>query len=192
MTSSPAPTVVAAFVLELRSHVPFTAMSGAEVERIVRASRLSYFAPGDIILAPGEERPAQCYIIRKGVVRGERPRAAAATGDAAALWELATGDMFPLGALLAHRGVTSVYRAVGDTFCLAFPAGVFDALVASSPAFGDSAREGLRIFWIFRAPACRRSTRRTPRRGKAWPRHWPTFFAWNRSLLRLPRPSARR
>jgi CBS domain-containing protein len=45
--------------------------------------------------------------------------------------------MFPLGALLAGRGVTSVYRAAQDTFCLAFPAAVFDAMIAASPVFQD-------------------------------------------------------
>ena len=45
--------------------------------------------------------------------------------------------MFPLGALLARRGVTSVYRATQDTFCLAFPAAVFDALIGASPVFQD-------------------------------------------------------
>jgi CBS domain-containing protein len=76
-------------------------------------------------------------------VRGERPRAAAAAGDAVALWELAAGDMFPLGALLAHRGVTSVYRATCDTFCLAFPASDFDALISDSPIFLDFCTRGL-------------------------------------------------
>ncbi len=45
--------------------------------------------------------------------------------------------MFPLGALLAQRGVTSIYRATQDTFCLAFPASTFDALIRSSAIFQD-------------------------------------------------------
>lgn len=137
MNPSPAPTIVAGFKLVLRAHVPFTAMPDAEVERVVRASRLCYFAPGETILSPAPERPAHCYFIKRGTVRGERPRAAAAASDAVALWELAAGEMFPLGALLGHRGVTSVYRATRDTFCLVFPAGAFDALIAGSPAFAD-------------------------------------------------------
>ena len=112
-------------------------MSDAEIERVVRASRLCYFAPGETILSPAGERPAYCYIVKQGTVRGERPGTAVATGDAVALWELAAGEMFPLGALLANRGVTSVYRAARDTFCLVFPAATFDALIASSPAFED-------------------------------------------------------
>ena len=127
----------------LRSHVPFAAMADGDVERVVRASQLRYFAPGETILTPATERPAHCHIVRQGAVRGERPRdasavaGAAAMGGAAALWELEAGEMFPLGALLARRGVTSVYRAQGDTFCLMFPAAVFDALVAQSGVFAD-------------------------------------------------------
>ena len=117
-------------------------MSDASLAHIVRASRLRYFAPGDTILSPSPERPADCYIIKQGTVRGERPRTKA-DGDAVPLWELSAGDMFPLGALLAHRGVTSVYRATHDTFCLVFPAVTFDVLIASSPPFGDFCRRWL-------------------------------------------------
>ena len=109
-------------------------MNEGDLDRIVRASKLRYFAPGETILAPAADRPAHCFVIRQGTVRGERP---GNTGDAAALWELSAGEMFPLGALLGRRGVTSVYRATHDTFCLAFPAAVFDALIEASPVFQD-------------------------------------------------------
>ena len=108
-------------------------MSEGDLDRIVRASELRYFAPGEAILAPAADRPAHCYVIRQGTVRGERPGADAASG----LWELSAGEMFPLGALLARRGVTSIYRATQDTFCLAFPAAAFDALIGSSAIFQD-------------------------------------------------------
>jgi CBS domain-containing protein len=131
---TPAPSVLAAMKQALTPHAPFAAMDGDDLERIVRASRVRYFASGEQILAPGAERPTHCFVIRQGRVRGERP---GATGAASALWELSSGEMFPLGALLGRRGVTSVYRATCDTFCLAFPAGVFDALIAASPVFQD-------------------------------------------------------
>ncbi len=47
----------------------------------------------------GRTRPDSCYVIKQGAVRGERPGAA---GDAAGLWELSAGEMFPLGALLGR------------------------------------------------------------------------------------------
>ncbi len=132
--SVPAPSVIAGLKQALKPHAPFSAMSEGDLDRIVRASRLKYFAPGETILAPAADRPAHCYVIRQGTVRGERP---GDTGGAAGLWELSAGEMFPLGALLGRRGVTSVYRATQDTFCLAFPAAAFDALIDASPVFQD-------------------------------------------------------
>ena len=130
----PAPSVIAGLKFALRPHAPFAAMNDADLERVVRAAQIRYFEPGEVVLAPDASRPAHCYVIRQGTVRGERP---GATGDAAALWELSAGEMFPLGALLARRGVTSVYRATRDTFCLAFPVALFDTLIETSPVFQD-------------------------------------------------------
>jgi CBS domain-containing protein len=131
----PAPAILGGLKQALRPHVPFGAMDEADLDRIVRTARLRYFAPGETILQPAEDRPAHCYIVKQGAVRGERPGPA---GSATGLWELAAGEMFPLGALLAHRGVTSIYRAVRDTFCLEFPVEEFDALMARSHVFRDA------------------------------------------------------
>ena len=133
--SSPAASVIAGLKQALRPHAPFAAMADVDVERVVRTGQLRYFAPGEQILAPADSRPMHCFVIRQGTVRGERP--GARPGEANALWELSAGEMFPLGALLSRRGVTSVYRATQDTFCLLFPVSVFDALIESSPAFQD-------------------------------------------------------
>ncbi|CAG0963788.1 hypothetical protein BURK1_00853 [Burkholderiales bacterium] len=132
--TSPAPTVVSGLRQALAPHAPFSAMPPDELDRVVRASRVRYFAPGETILAPADERPAHCYVIRQGIVRGERGTSG---GEARPLWELGPGEMFPLAALLARRGVTSRYRAGGDVFCLAFPVDVFDRLIDSSPVFQD-------------------------------------------------------
>jgi len=130
----PAPSVLAGLKQALMPHAPFSAMSERDLGRIVRSSRLRYFAPGETVLVPAPERPAHCYVIRQGTVRGERP---GDVGDVAALFELTPGEMFPLGALLGHRGVTSVYRAARDTFCLEFSTAVFDTLIATSAVFQD-------------------------------------------------------
>lgn len=130
----PAPSLIAGLKQVLKPHAPFAAMSEHDLDLIVRSAQLAYFAPGVTILEPSDERPTSCYILRQGAVRGERP---GVPGDAAVLWELTAGEMFPLGALLAHRGVTSRYRAAQDTFCLAIPVAVFDRLIASSPVFQD-------------------------------------------------------
>ncbi len=131
---TPATTVLAAIRHVLLPHEPFSSMSAGDLDRIGRASKVRYFAPGEVILSPASERPSHCFIIRQGVVRGERPNA---SGDPTALWELDAGDMFPLGALVAQRGVTSVYRSLEDTFVLAIPVDVFDQLIAVSAPFQD-------------------------------------------------------
>ncbi len=130
----PASTIVNGLASALRPHAPFAAMSDADVERVIRYARLRYFASGEAILQPGSEPSAHCFIIKQGSVRGEQP---GTQGETVALWELSTGEMFPLGALLANRGVTSVYRAAEDTFCLMLPVAEFHALVADSPPFHD-------------------------------------------------------
>ena len=131
---TPAPSVLAGLKQALKPHAPFSAMPEGDLDRVVRASQIRYYAPGETILVPGADRPGFCYVIRQGTVRGER---LGTTGEAVALWELSGGEMFPLGALLSHRGVTSVYRSTRDTFCFAFPAALFDSLIATSPVFQD-------------------------------------------------------
>ena len=131
---TPAPSVLAGLRQALASHAPFSRMTDDDIARVVRASHLQYFETGETILSPDAIRPRDCYVIRQGVVRGERPQA---SGGSSVLWELAVGEMFPLSALLAHRGVTSAYRAAADTFCLVFPNAVFDALISTSPVFQD-------------------------------------------------------
>ena len=128
MPPVPAPAVFASLKHALTPHEPYAAMDEQDVDRLLRASRLQYFATGETVITPATERPAHCYVIRQGAIRGERP---GVDGEANALWELAAGEMFPLSALLARRGVTSVYRATKDSFCLAFPAAVFDDLCRS-------------------------------------------------------------
>ncbi|GIK85783.1 MAG: CBS domain-containing protein [Burkholderiales bacterium] len=132
--ATPAPTVVAGLRQALKAHAPFSGMPDADLEDVVRAATVRYFAPGETILSPGDARPAHCLFVRQGSVRGERSMP---SGGASAQWEHSPGDMFPLGALLARRGVTSHYTALADTFVLAFPATLFDALVQRSPVFQD-------------------------------------------------------
>jgi len=61
----------------------------------------------------------------------------AQTQEDSAWLELHEGECFPLGALLADRPVTSVYRASSDVFCYALPAGDFLQLTRLSAAFHD-------------------------------------------------------
>ncbi|MFO1304487.1 MAG: DUF294 nucleotidyltransferase-like domain-containing protein [Burkholderiales bacterium] len=126
----PAPTVVAGLVQSLVPHAPFASMDPGDVGHLVRRAHVAYFPAGETILAPSSSRPVHCHVIKQGAVRGE-----SAAGDA--LFELGPGEMFALGALLGHRGPTSRYVAVQDTFCMVVPVSVFDELVERSVPFRD-------------------------------------------------------
>lgn len=127
---SPAPSVLAGIRQAFVAHAPFSAMREAHVDCIVRATTLRYYVPGQTIVAPSAEPPRHAFFIRQGSVRGEPAERVAAHGGAlASSWEGTAGELFPLSALLAKRGVTRVYSAVQDTFILAFPATVFDATI---------------------------------------------------------------
>jgi CBS domain-containing protein len=130
----PAPAVLASLLQTLRAHAPFSGMPEPDLARAIASAQLQYFSPGETVLAPAPSRPTSCWIITRGAVQGERP---VAGGGSSPAWELTEGEMFPLGALLSNRGVSSIYRAVGDTFCLMVPVADFDALVAASVVFRD-------------------------------------------------------
>jgi CBS domain-containing protein len=117
-------------VQTLAPHAPFSAMAADDLADLVRRSHVAYFAADATILEPADSRPAHCFVVKQGSVRGESP-------GGEGLFELGVGEMFALGALLGRRGATSRYRAAQDTFCLVFPAELFDALLERSPPFRD-------------------------------------------------------
>lgn len=118
----------------LLAHAPFAQMDPAVLDRLIDAAELAYFAPGDILAAPESGTAPTCFLIRRGRVHSERldPQ-----GLPVATHELNEGEMFPVGALLARRAVSTRYRAVGDVFCLCLPATTFEALLNESPVFQD-------------------------------------------------------
>ena len=134
----PAPSVLAAMRQALVAHAPFSAMHERDVDAIVRDTKLRYYSPGQVILAPSTGPPSHAYFIREGSVHGELPgNAAAQAGALASSWEGTAGEMFPLSELVARRAVTRAYRAVQDTFVLTFPATLFDTMIERSPVFAD-------------------------------------------------------
>ena len=134
MEITPAPTLLASLRSQLRGHAPFAQMSEADLDQLIRAAPIAYFAPGERLAAPDDGPARTCFIVRQGRVRGTRP---AAAGLERTTTELAAGDLFPVGALLASRPVTSTYHAVDDVFALCLPAGDFHRWVRDSQVFGD-------------------------------------------------------
>jgi CBS domain-containing protein len=115
----------------LKTHAPFSQMDEAAIANMLAAVEIAYFADGDILLTPENNAPQQWFIIKQGRVRGVRPV------SEETVFEAGVGECFPVGAMLADRPVTAVYRAVGDTFALRLSRPDFDVLTRMSPPFLD-------------------------------------------------------
>jgi len=114
----------------LRQQAPFSAMSEDEVLWLVQRLSVAYYPCDAALLEPAEAPPDTLFIIKQGTVSG-------ATAEGQTVLQLATGEMFPLGALLARRGVANRYVAAADTFCYQLAADDFHALLARSTEFND-------------------------------------------------------
>ena len=114
----------------LRRQAPFAAMAEDEVLWLVQRLSVAYYPHGNALLEPADSAPDALFIIKQGTVAG-------ATADGQTVLQLAAGEMFPLGALLAGRGVANRYLAAADTFCYLLPAADFHTLLAKSPEFHD-------------------------------------------------------
>ncbi|MHB1085518.1 MAG: DUF294 nucleotidyltransferase-like domain-containing protein [Thiobacillus sp.] len=119
----------------LSQFAPFDQMESEHVLWLAQHATLAYFAKGEAVLSPEQGDPVPFFIIKQGVVQGEQ--VTSQTPDAPAWLELSEGECFPLGALLANRPVTSVYRAGSDVFCYLVSATDFLQLTRLSAAFYD-------------------------------------------------------
>ena len=133
----PAPTIASGLKQLLARYVPFSSMSPADLDFVIEHVEVAYFEPGEAILSPADKPPSHCYIVKQGRVQGET-----ATAREVA-FEAGVGDCFPVGALLAGRPVSLVYRSVTDTFCLMLPRGRFEDLAQRSPPFLDFCKRRL-------------------------------------------------
>ncbi len=122
----------------LGEQAPFSQMAPDDVDFVARRLELAYFGAGDVIVAPSSGPPVCCWIVKQGVVDGLRPAADSAADEA--VMHLTPGEIFPVGALLADRAVSSTYRAGGDCFCWRLAREHFDELTRRSPVFLDFCR----------------------------------------------------
>jgi CBS domain-containing protein len=119
----------------LAKHVPFGRMEPGHLLWMLEKMSLAYYPEGEVILSPERGVAGRLLVIKQGKVHAEQSVARASGADP---WlELVEGECFPLGALLANRAVTSIYRAASDTFCYELAAADFNALLGMSPAFRD-------------------------------------------------------
>ncbi len=139
MVSSP--TILSGVRQFLRGHAPFSTMSDDDVDWVARRLELQYFADGEVLTAPDRGPPDACLIVKQGQVDGERALPGQGlTGSPQPVLHLTPGEAFPVGALMADRPVSSVYRARGDTFCWRLRKEDFDELARRSPPFLDFCR----------------------------------------------------
>ena len=117
------------------AHAPFDRMEPAHLLWMLERMQIAYYAQGEVIVSPEQGVVDRFLVIKQGMVQGEQNVADASEADT---WlELAEGECFPLGALLAHRPVASVYRAGKDTFCYELPVADFHTLLGMSAPFRD-------------------------------------------------------
>ncbi|HET9024127.1 MAG TPA: cyclic nucleotide-binding domain-containing protein, partial [Burkholderiaceae bacterium] len=134
-----APTIASGLKQLLARHMPFSNMTPEHLNFVIENVEVAYFEPGETILAPSSEVPSHCYIVKQGRVQGETTDEA--TGQVA--FDAGVGDCFPVGALLAGRPVSLVYRSGTDTFCLLLPRARFEQLAQMSGPFLDFCKRRL-------------------------------------------------
>lgn len=117
------------------AHAPFDRMENAHLLWMLERMQLGYYAQGEVIVSPEQGAAERLFVIKQGLVQGEQSIAHA--NDADAWLELAEGECFPLGALLANRPVASVYRSAKDTFCYELAQADFHTLLDLSAPFRD-------------------------------------------------------
>ena len=121
----------AALADELRQYPPFMRMQPAHLRHFIDAAQAVEFAAGTTILTPSAATPTHLFLVRSGHVT----RHGEAEGDGA--FELETGDLFPIGAIMADRPVRSRYEAHDAVQGLQISGAEVHALAALSAPFAQ-------------------------------------------------------
>ena len=135
MTDWPPPSS-ALWLKELRSHAPFAALPESSLQAWADSAQPVSFKAGDVVCSPEDGVASYLWWVRHGAVQAQ---ATASVGqpDRAPAFELESGEMFPIGAVIGRRAVTSVYRAAADLACLRLDAEAFLRLVQAEPVLAD-------------------------------------------------------
>ena len=126
-------SLVNGLVEQLVTVVPFSEMDKESVELFIKNCDEQYYEPNEIIIEPNAGVPHCLYLIRQGSVSGKRDQQ---YGESI-YFELDAGEMFSIGSVLTSRPVSTVYRSIGDTFCLQFPVKKLTDFGIQSPRFID-------------------------------------------------------
>lgn len=81
----------------LLRYAPFNQMELGHLAQMVEQCRLRFYAAGDPVVGPGDGKIEHVYIVKQGLVLGQRP---ALSGDAMeTTQEIAPGECFPVAAM---------------------------------------------------------------------------------------------
>ena len=125
----------------LRKYPPFNQMDSAQLAYLVEHCQLRFYAAGESIIKPADGPVQHFYIVKQGQVVGERPHSARRGTETT--FEIASGECFPLAALLGERATRTEHLAGEDTFCLLLAKDAFVRLFSQSAPFRDFALRGV-------------------------------------------------
>ena len=125
----------------LQKYPPFNQMESAHLAFLVEHCLLRFYAAGESIIKPQDGPVEHFYIVKQGRVVGERPHSARRGTETT--FEIASGECFPLAALLGERATRTEHLAGEDTFCLLLGKTAFVKLFALSNPFRDFALRGV-------------------------------------------------
>ncbi|MEO4048479.1 putative nucleotidyltransferase substrate binding domain-containing protein [Pseudomonas sp. CAU 1711] len=125
----------------LRKYPPFNQMDNAQLAYLVEHCQLRFYATGESILSPADGPVQHFYIVKQGLVVGERPHSARRGSETT--FEIAGGECFPLAALLGERATRTEHLAGEDTFCLLLGKDAFVRLFGQCTPFRDFALRGV-------------------------------------------------
>jgi CBS domain-containing protein len=125
----------------LQKHAPFNQMELHQLSYLVEHSEIAFYHKDDIIIGPDSGCVESLYILKKGLVRGERQATAANAGNVTLT--LQPGECFPMAALLGERATRTCYRAHEDCFCFIISRESFVTVFTESDVFRDFAIRGI-------------------------------------------------
>ncbi|QJD60768.1 CBS domain-containing protein [Pseudomonas sp. gcc21] len=125
----------------LQSYPPFNAMEASHLAWMVEHCQLRFYAKGESIIRPQQGVVQDFYVVKQGLIRGERLVPGQPTPDTT--FEIGVGECFPLAALVGERATRTEHIASEDCFCLTLPRVHFVKLFKLSTVFRDFALRGV-------------------------------------------------
>ena len=118
----------------LRDFAPFRQMRADHLEQLVGKATLQHYAAGETVLSPDSGTVTHLLVVLEGHVTG---KGKGKNKDGDHRFEFEAGDLFPVGAVMDARAVTSTYTAHDGVSCARVPVLDVQAMVAISAPFAE-------------------------------------------------------